>query len=187
MTRVPRGSLSKLGCVALTFTAVTCVSTLGHAAPKQGDFLQTDSLSMTLWSHDFTTDTSTSVANTVNLSGLVGIHYYFVDRVRLGVSMQATARLWPEPEPGSSRAQRFAFLPQIGWNFWDPLFGALLFAYAPRTRGKAIPDMSLAVLLGVGVPLSDSVRLSLSVEVPWAFYYHQTLSLAAVTGLSVRF
>jgi hypothetical protein len=187
MTRRACDLFSKVWRAALTLTALSCVSATGHAAPKRGEFLETNTLSMTLLSRDFTADTSTSVAEVVNLSGLVGIHYYFVDSVRLGVSMQGTARLWPEPEPGSSRAQRFAFLPQIGWNFYDPLFAAVLFAYAPRTRGRAIPDMSVAALLGVGVPLSDSVRFSVALEVPWAFYYHQTLSLAALTGLGVRF
>ena len=167
-------------------SALLAHSAVAQAAPKRGEFLQTDTLSMTLLSRDFTSETTTSVAKAVNLSGLVGIHYYFVDRMRLGVSMQATARLWPEPDPGQSRMQRYAFYPQFGYNFYDPFFAGLLFAYAPRTRGKAIPDMSISPLLGVGFPISERVRWSFAVELPYAFYYHQTLGLVALPGVGIK-
>ncbi|MFZ5896239.1 MAG: hypothetical protein ACOY0T_34610 [Myxococcota bacterium] len=183
MARSVYRTASLSACVAL---AVSSRAVNAEAAPKRGDFLQTDTLSMNLLSRDFTTQTTTSVADAVNLSGLVGIHYYFVDRVRFGVSMQTTLRLWPEPEPDSSRVQRLGFYPQLGWNFADPFFAGLLFSYAPRTRGKAIPDMSVSPLLGVSLPLSSSVRWSFAVEAPWAFYYHQTLSLVALTGVGFR-
>lgn len=161
-------------------------ATSAEAAPKRGEFLQTDTLSMTMVSRDFTTNTTTNVGDVVNLSGLVGIHYYFVDRVRFGVSMQTTVRLWPEPETSQDRIQRFAFFPQLGFSFYDPFFAGLLFAYAPRTRGKAIPDMSVSPLLGVGFPLSERVRWSFAVEMPYAFYYHQTLGLVALTGVGIK-
>ena len=44
-----------------------------HAGPKRGDGLQTDSLSMLLASHDYTTHTNTTLRNVVNLSGNVGL------------------------------------------------------------------------------------------------------------------
>jgi hypothetical protein len=97
--------------------ALSSVTVAAHAGPKRGDILQTDSLSMLLASHDYTTRTNTTLRNAVNLSGNVGLHYYFVDRVRLGVSLQLTERLWPEPPAGSSRFKRFAVIPQFGWSF----------------------------------------------------------------------
>ncbi|MGC4091170.1 MAG: hypothetical protein QM756_25500 [Polyangiaceae bacterium] len=179
-------SLSCRGAVALAFAALCISPRAAKAAPKQGDFLHTDTLSMALVGRDFTTETSSNVTDAVNLSGLIGIHYYFVDRVRLGVSMQATARLWPEPEGGASRAQRFAISPQIGWNFADPFFVGALFTYAPRTRGKVIPDMSVSPVVGLSLPITDRLRWSVAIETPYAFYYHRTLTLVMLTGLGVR-
>jgi hypothetical protein len=77
-------------------------------------------------------------------------------------------------------------MPQILWNFSDTFFVSSLFSYAPRTRGKAIPDMSISAMFGAGVPLTNRLRLGVSVETPYAFYYHRALSLVALAGLSVR-
>lgn len=139
-----------------------------------------------LVNRDFTDKTTTTITSAFNLSELVGLHYYVADRVRLGMTLQLTERITPAPEPGSSRLQRVALLPQIGWNFWDPLYTALALSYAPRTRGRRIPDVALMGVLGAGVSLSDDIRLSLALEVPWAFRYHQTLGLVVYTGLGFR-
>lgn len=157
-----------------------------HAAPKRGDVLQTDSLSMLLASHDYTTGTNTTLRNAVNLSGNVGLHYYFVDRVRIGMNLQLTERLWPEPPAGSSRFQRFALMPQLGWSFCDPFYTALIFSYAPRTLGRATPDLAVLAALGAAFPISRRVKLGIALEVPFAFLHHRTLGLVAVTGMSLR-
>lgn len=157
-----------------------------HAAPKRGDVLQTDSLSMLLASHDYTTDTNTTLRNAVNLSGNAGLHYYFVDRLRVGMNLQFTERLWPEPPAGSSRFQRFALMPQLGFSFYDPFYGALIFSYAPRTLGGATPDLAVLVALGAAFPVSKRVKLGLALEVPFAFLHHRTVGLVAVTGVSIR-
>jgi hypothetical protein len=157
-----------------------------RAAPKRGDVLQTDSLSMLLASHDYTTHTSSTIRNVVNLSGNVGLHYYFVDRVRIGMNLQFTERLWPEPSAGSSRFQRFALMPQLGWSFADPFFAAMIFSYAPRTQGRANPDLAVLGALGAALPVTARMRLSLAAEVPYAFLHHRTLGLVAVAGVSFR-
>ena len=162
------------------------VHTRAHAAPKQGDILQTDSLSVLLASHDYTTNTSTSIKDTVNLSGVVGLHYYFVNRVRVGMGLQFTERLWPQPPLGSSRFQRFALMPQLGWSFADPFYTALIFSYAPRTLGRANLDMAIIGALGVALPVTRRIKFSLAIEVPYAFYYHRTLGLVGLTGVSFR-
>jgi hypothetical protein len=166
--------------------ALSSVSVAAHAAPKRGDVLQTDSLSMLLASHDYTTHTNMTLRDAVNLSGNVGLHYYFVDRVRLGVSLQLTERLWPEPAAGSSRVQRFAVMPQLGWSFYDPFYTALLFSYAPRTLGRAVPDLAVLAALGAAFPITERVKLSVALEVPFAFLHHRTLGIVALTGLSFR-
>jgi hypothetical protein len=130
----------------------------GAAAGKKGDFLQTDTLGVSLVSRDMTAHTTRTVADAVNLSEFVGLHYYAVQRVRFGMNLQLTERLWPAPPSPQSRVQRFAFLPQVGWNFYDPFFAGLVFAFAPRSEG-----------------------------VPWTYYPHQMIGLTALTGVSFRF
>jgi hypothetical protein len=158
-----------------------------QAGPKRGDVLQTDSLSMLLVSHDYTTNTNSSIRNVVNLSVNVGLHYYFVDRVRFGMNLQFTERLWPEPPAGSSRFQRFALMPQLGWSFYDPFYMALIFSYAPRTQGGAVPDMAVLAALGATFPITERMKLSVALDVPFAFLHHYTLGLVALTGVSFRF
>ncbi len=165
-----------------------CASAPGVAAagPKRGDVLQTDSLSMLLASHDYTTHTNSTLRNAVNLSFNTGLHYYFVDRVRLGMNLQFTERLQPRPPAGASRFQRFALMPQLGWSFYDPFFTALIFSYAPRTQGRAQPDLAVLAALGATLPVTERVRLSAAVETPLAFLHHRSLGLVAVTGISIR-
>lgn len=168
------------------FAAVALASASAHAAPKQGEGLQTVGVSTLLVSRDFTEHTTSTIAKAFNLTETVGLHYYVVDRVRLGVGFQLTERITPKPEPGSSRLQRVAFLPQVGYSFADPFFTALAVSYAPRTRGRALPDVALMGVLGAGVALSRGVRFSVALEVPWAFHYHQTLGLIVYSGLGFR-
>jgi hypothetical protein len=178
--------------VGWLFSAAICggvssVHSQASAAPKKGDILQTDSLSMLLASHDYTTGESSSIKQALNLSAVVGLHYYFVDRVRFGLGLQFTERIWPQPPPGSSRFQRFALMPQLGWSFHDPFYTALIFSYAPRTRGGANPDLAIIPVLGAALPVSRRVKLSLAVEAPFAFLYHRTLGIVGLTGISFRF
>jgi hypothetical protein len=167
--------------------SVSFVSSTASAAPRRGEGLQTDGISVSLVNRDFDDQKTTTIRRVFNLSEIVGFHYYVADRVRLGLSLQMTERVTPEPEPGSSRLQRVAFLPQVGWNFRDPLYAGLAVSYAPRTRGRPIPDVALMPILGISLPLGESVRFSVALEAPWAFHYHQTLGLVAYTGLAFRF
>src|SRR6185503_11335266 len=89
-------------------------------AGKKGDFLQTDTLGVSLVSRDMTSRTTRTVGDVTNLSEFVGLHYYVAQRVRLGMNLQLTERLRPDPPTPDERIQRFAFLPQVGWNFYDP-------------------------------------------------------------------
>lgn len=167
--------------------AVLSLTAPAHAAPKKGQWLQTDSLSMLLVSRDFTTNKTSTVRKATNLSANVGLHYYFVDRVRIGLSLQFTERLRPAPVHGASRFQRFALMPQIGWSFYDPFYTAVIFSYAPRTQGRAITDMAVYGVLGAAFKITRRMKLSVAMEVPYAFYDHQTLGLVAVTGVSFLF
>ncbi|MEI9949923.1 MAG: hypothetical protein WDO74_13325 [Pseudomonadota bacterium] len=169
--------------------AITAVIALfagsAQATGKRGEFIQTDTLGMSLVTRDLDHHTTRTVADVVNLSQFVGLHGYVIDRVRLGANLQLTERLWPEPAPGA-RIQRFAVLPQIGWNFYDPFFTALVFGFAPRTDGAAHLNLSLQAVLGVSLPISTRVRFSLAGEVPWTFYDRNLIGFTALTGIAIR-
>ena len=169
---------------ALTATIASFAGTAA-AAGKRGELIQTDALGMSLLSRDLDHHTTRTVRDVVNLSQFVGLHGYVIDRVRLGVNLQLTERLWPEPEPGA-RIQRLAILPQIGWNFCDPFFTALVFGFAPRTEGKEHLNLSLQAVLGVSLPISKRVRFSLAGEVPWTFYDRNVIGVTALTGIAIR-
>jgi hypothetical protein len=174
----------QLAAGALTAALVLSAAS-AEAAGKRGEFILTGTLGMNLLTRDLDQHTTRSVKDVVNLSEYVGLHGYVVDRVRLGVNLQLTERLWPEPAPGA-RIQRFAILPQVGWNFYDPFFTALVFGFAPRNEGEAHLNLSLHAVLGVSLPLSKRVRFSLAGQVPWTFYDRNLLSISVLTGIAIR-
>ena len=174
----------RLAAASLT-AAIALFAASAAAAGKRGEIIQTDALGMSLVTHDLDDHTTRTVRDVVNLSEFVGLHGYVADRLRLGANLQLTERLWPEPAPGA-RIQRFAILPQIGWNFYDPFFTALVFGFAPRTEGKEHLNLSLQVVLGVSLPISKRVRFSLAGEVPWTFYDRNLIGVTALTGIAIR-
>ena len=161
-------------------------SRTAHALGTQGELLQTDTLGASLVSHDYKTKTTKNIGNTFNLSEFVGLHYYVVDRVRLGMNLQFNERVFPHPQPHVSRFQRFAFLPQVGWNFYGPMFCALVAGVVPRVDGKQKLNLTLQGVLGVSLPLSGRVRVSIAGEVPWTYYDHNVLGVTALAGISIR-
>ncbi len=180
------GRRAQPGLLAVAMAAlIACSACPAHAAGKQGELLQTDTLGMSLMTHDYDKGTTRTVRDVVNLSEFVGLHGYVVDRVRLGANLQVTERLWPKP-PAGERIQRFAVLPQIGWNFYDPFFTALVFGFAPRTDGKVHLNLSVQGVLGVSLPISSRVRISIAGEVPYTFYDRHLIGITALTGIAIR-
>jgi hypothetical protein len=157
-----------------------------RARGKQGDVVQTDTVGASLVTYDLDAKTTKTIADVTNLSEFVGLHAYVVDSVRVGMNFQFTERLRPALPPGKSRFQRFALLPQVGWNFYDPFFAALVFGVAPRTDGEQHVNLTIQGVLGIGVPLSSRVRLSVAGEVPWTYYDKHTLGFTALTGIAIR-
>lgn len=179
------GRLGVLGFAWLLALTIALLARHATAAGKQGEIIQTDTLGVSLFTHDLDVGKTRSVRDAVNLSEFVGLHGYVVDRVRIGANLQLSERLWPRPAPGA-RIQRFAVLPQIGWNLRDPLFVALVFGIAPRTDGKAHLNLSLQGVLGVSLSLSSRVRWSIAGEVPWTFYDRHLIGVTALTGFAFR-
>jgi hypothetical protein len=166
--------------------AASFASVPAHAAGKQGDVIQTDTVGVSLLTYDLDAKTTKTIRDVANLSEFFGLHAYVVDRVRVGVNFQFSERLWPAPPPGGSSFQRFALLPQVGWNFYDPFFTALVFGIAPRTDGRQHVNLTLQGVLGAAFPISERVRWSVAGEVPWTYYDKHTLGVTALTGISIR-
>jgi hypothetical protein len=171
----------------LLVVALLFVSRWATAAGRRGDFLQTDSLGVSLVTRDLTSHTTRTVSDATNLSEYIGLHYYAVDRVRFGMNLQFTERLRPAPPASQGRFQRFAFLPQVGWNFYDPFFAALVLVCAPRSDGQPKLALGVNALGGVAFPISRHVSLSAALEVPYNYYRHQTVGLTALAGVGIRF
>jgi hypothetical protein len=167
--------------------AVFAVLLSSEAEAAKGDFLQTDTLGMSLVTRDMTLGRTRTVSDATNLSQLVGLHYFFADRFRAGMSFQITERLWPEPVGEQSRLQRLALLPQVGWRFYDPFFAALILSYAPRTDGQANPALAIQPAIGAAIPVADRLNVSLALEVPYTFYPRQVLGLTSLVGVSFLF
>jgi hypothetical protein len=183
--RCARPSASFVSCVA--FAACIFVVKPAHAVGKQGDVIQTDTLGASLWTYDLDAKTTKTISDVFNLSEFIGLHAYVVDRVRVGMNLQFSERVWPKLPPGKSSFQRFAFLPQVGWNFYDPFFTALVFGVAPRTDGRQHVNLTVQGVLGLSLPITDRLRWSLAGEVPWTYYDKHTLGFTALTGVSIRF
>jgi hypothetical protein len=156
------------------------------AGGKQGDFVQTDTLGMNVVSHNFDTGTTTTVSDAQVLSLFIGLHYYVVDNIRVGMNFQFSDQLGPSLPDGESSFRTFALLPQVGWSFYDPFFAALVVTIAPRTAGGANFDAGLQGVFGVSLPLAERVRATIALEVPWNFVIHQTLGLTPLLGVSIR-
>lgn len=159
------------------------------AAPKQGTWVQTDTLGMNMVSHNFDNGKTTSVGDVAGLSEFVGLHYFVVDGVRLGMNLQFT-ELLTAPAPEQSRFATFALLPQVGWHFYGPLFAALVFTVAPWTQGGANDsnnfDLSVQGVVGAAIPIAERVNLTAAAEVPYNFLVHRTIGLTPLLGLSIR-
>lgn len=162
------------------------ISIPAAGAGRQGDLVQTDTLGMNVVSHDFTTGTTRNLSDASVLSEFIGLHYFVVDGVRLGMNLQFSETLQPTPAAGKSRFATFALLPQIGWDFYGPFFGALVFTFAPRTSAASNLDLGFQAVLGGGFHLSDRVKLNLALEVPYNFHIHQTLGLTPLLGVGIR-
>ena len=145
--------------LAVTACALT-LATHSLAAPKKGEWVQSNSVGMNLVTYAFDTGKTTGVGDVAALSEFVGLHYFVIDRLRIGMNLQFSEYL-TDPAPGQSRFATFALLPQIGWHFWGPLFAAFVFTIAPWTLGGANRsnnfDFGMQAVFGGGGPVGDRV------------------------------
>jgi len=144
--------------VASAAFVVLLVEAPALAAGKKGAFLQTDTLGMNVVNYQFDTGKTTTVGDAAVLSEFVGLHYFVIDRLRVGLNFQFSEQLAPNPATGST-FRTFAILPQVGWDFWGPLFVALVITVAPWTSGTPTFDFGLQAVFGVGIPITEHFKL----------------------------
>ena len=171
---------------ALAAAVLVGLPSSAFAAGAAGDVVQSDTLGMNLVNYDGTAKSTKTVKDAAVLSEFIGLHYFVVDRVRLGMNFQFGEQLTPAPPPGNSRFAIFALLPQVGVDFYGPMFAALVYTFAPRTAGQGQLGMGFQGVLGAGVPVADGVKVTMAIEVPWNFLPHETIGLTPLLGVAIR-
>lgn len=160
------------------------VSTPARAAGRMGEFVQSDNFGMNLATLNMETGTTKNISTSGGLSQFVGMHYYVADGVRVGMNLQFTEQLWgPLPASGSGFST-FGLLPQVGWDFWGPMFGAFVLSILPRTAGEALLDLGVQAVVGAGLPLGKSIKLTGALEVPFNFKVARTIGITPLVGLT---
>jgi hypothetical protein len=172
--------------IGIAVVAACSLSPAGAlAAGKTGDVIQTDTLGMNFVTYAFDTKKTTTVADATVLSEFTGAHYYFIDGLRAGMNLQFSEQLRPTVTTGST-FRTFALLPQLGWDFWGPMFAGLVVTVAPWTSGTPTFDFGLQALLGAGIPVSSRVKIAGLIEVPANFVVHRTIGFTTLLGVSIR-
>jgi hypothetical protein len=110
------------------------------------------------------------------------------------VSLQFAEYL-SEPLPGQSRFASFAITPQVGWNFWGPLFASAGFSVLPWTLGgRPVPpstatnnhfDLGVWVIAGATIRLVDRINLVLAGGVPYTFLVHRAIGFTPLVGVGI--
>ena len=154
-------------------------------ADSRGDWIDSDLVGVDLAAHDFDRHATTTVADVQTLSDFVGLHYYVIDHVRVGMAMQFGEQLAPAPPAGTGHFQTFALLPQIGWNFYGPLYASLAATLAPWTGGRARFDAGARAQLGAIAPLTPRIGATFAVEAGASFVQSTAIGATALVGLTV--
>ncbi len=154
-----------------------------QAAGQAGDIVQTDMLGTNVWTENLDTGKVKTIGDSFGLSEFVGLHYYFMDDVRVGMAFQFTETVAPPPPAGVSDFTTFALLPQVGWNFAKPFFAQLTVAVPLRTDGVNQVDFGLQGVFGASLPLSDRLSANLALEIPVYLKLEHTIGLTPLAGI----
>lgn len=164
-------------CVLLAFPMAA------FAAGKAGDLVESDMLGSNLWTQNLDTGKQKTIGDSFGLSEFVGLHYYFVDEVRVGLAVQFTETIAPPPPAGKDAFTTLAFLPQIGWNFAKPFFAQLTVAVPIRTNGVNQVDFGLQPVFGASLPLANDLSFTAALEIPFYLALEHTVGLTPLVGL----
>jgi hypothetical protein len=166
------------------FLGLTFLGGIAAGAGRTGELVQSSNFGMNLATVNMTTGTTRTVADAGGLSQFIGLHYYVADGIRLGVNLQFTETIWGPVPPGGSNFSTFGILPQVGWDFWGPVFGAFVFSILPRTSGTDSLDLGVQGVVGAGLELSRSLKLTGAIEVPFNFKLARTIGVTPLVGVT---
>jgi hypothetical protein len=154
-----------------------------YAAGQAGDVVETDMVGSNLWTYNFATGAQKNIGTNFGLSEFVGLHYYFVNEVRVGMAFQFTEALNPAPAPGKDAFSTFALLPQIGWNFLKPFFIQLTVSVPLRMNAVNEVDFGLQPVLGASLSLAPDLSATLALEIPFYLALEQTVGVTPLAGI----
>lgn len=166
-------------------TLLVTLTTVEASAAEPGDVVQTDNLGMSMVAWNLSKGTRKTVGDEQVLTEFVGAHAYAWRDVRLGMNLQFSEQLGPEPRTGG-RLRTFALLPQVGWNVAGPVFLAAVFTVAPHTSGARDLVLGVQAVGGVAFEVARGVKLAVALEVPYNFYPDQTMGLTPLAGAAFR-
>jgi len=172
-----------LAVVGLFFLSLYLPSAAVYAAGQAGDVVETDMIGSNLWTYNFATGAQKNIGTNFGLSEFVGLHYYFVNEVRVGMAFQFTEALNPAPPPGKDAFSTFALLPQIGWNFLKPFFVQLTVSVPLRMNAVNEVDFGLQPVLGASLPLAPDLSATLALEIPFYLAQEQTVGVTPLAGI----
>jgi hypothetical protein len=166
---------------------VVLANPVGRAAGLEGELIQSNNIGMNVATLNLESGTSKNIATSGAFSQFVGLHYYVADGLRVGVNLQFTEQVWGALPPSGNSFSTFGILPQVGWDFWGPMYGAFVFSILPWTSGEVLLDLGVQGVIGAALPLSKSVRLTAALEVPFNFKVARTIGITPLAGMSWKF
>lgn len=101
--------------------------------------------------------------NSLKISEFPGIGYDVTNRIRLGLNLQFTELVTPEP---GDNLNIFGFLPQINYKFWGPFTASLVPPFYPVYDGISQFHFAVQGVIGAAYPLGKGFTAACSIEVP---------------------
>jgi hypothetical protein len=105
----------------------------------------------------------TSSDNSFKISEFPGIGYFVTNQIRLGLNLQFTELVTPEP---GDNLDIFGFLPQVNYKFWGPLTVSVVPSFYPVYDGISQYHFAVQGVLAAGVPIGDGFTATAALEVP---------------------
>jgi hypothetical protein len=170
--------------------------TAAAAAADQGDVTIPISVGTNVWTHHVASGQDTTIAinpgqtsstGSFKLSEFPGIGYNVTDRVRLGLNLQFTELITPEP---GDNLNTFGLLPQVNVRFWGPLSASLVPSFYPVYDGTSQYHFAIQGVLAAGWAVSGGFRFTAALEVPVFLKISkqtsETIGLTPILGFSYK-
>ncbi len=119
------------------------------------------------------------------VSEFPGIGCFVTDQIRLGMNLQFTEKVFPEP---ATNLTHFGLLPQVNVHVWGPWTASLVPSFYPVFDGVSDFHFAMQGVLTAGFPLEQGFTATVSLEVPWFFRISastdETVGITTIIGVS---